>query len=103
MNSSFQHCAYNQIPTTELHVEPRLEMAAMVCRFPRERRCPNKPDVCESRGQDLLYGKAPVSIVPFGIFTRLRIPQNDNAARLQKWHPTVESLPCAVWRLVAIE
>jgi len=103
MNSSFQHCAYNRIPTTELNAGARLEMAAMVCRFPRERRGPHKPDVREPRGEDLLYDEAPVPIVSFGIFTRLRIPQNDNATGLQKWHPTVESLPCAAWRLVAIE
>jgi hypothetical protein len=103
MNSSFQHCAYNRIPTTELNAGARLEVAAIVCCFPCERRGPHKPDVRESRGEDLLYDQSPVPIVSFGIFTRLRIPQNDNATGLQKWHPTVESLPCAAWRLVAIE
>jgi hypothetical protein len=103
MNSSFQHSAYNRILTTELDPEATLEMAAIVCRFPRERRGSHKPDVRKSRGQDLLYGEAPVAIVSFGIFPRPRIPQNDNATRLQKRHPTVESLLCAAWRLVAIE
>ena len=51
----------------------------------------------------MLYNEAPVAIVSFGILTRSRIPQNDNATRLQKWRPTVESLPCAARRLVAIE
>jgi hypothetical protein len=78
-------------------------MAAIVCRFPRERRGSHKPDVRKSRGQDLLYGEAPVPVVSFGIFAPFGIPQNDNATRLQKRHPTVESLPCAAWRLVAIE
>jgi hypothetical protein len=102
MNSSFQHSAYNKILTTELNAEASLEVA-MVRRFPRERCGSHKPDVREPRRQDLLYDKAPVPIVSFGIFTRLGIPQNDNAIGLQKWHPTVESLPCTAWRLVAIE
>jgi hypothetical protein len=87
----------------ELNAGARLEMATVVCRFPRERRGPHKSDVREPRGEDSLYDEASVSIVSFGIFTRLRIPQNDNATGLQKWHPTVESLPCAAGRLVAIE
>jgi hypothetical protein len=103
MNSSFQHCAYNQIPTTELNAERRLGIAAMVCRFPRECRGAHEPDVREPGGKDLLHDKAPVPVVSFGVFTRPRIPQDHNATRLQKWHPTVESLPCATWRLVAIE
>jgi hypothetical protein len=103
MNSSFQHCAYNQIPTTELNAEAGLEIAAVICRFPRERRCPNKPDVCEPRGEDLLYDEAPMTIVPFSIFTRLRIPQNNSATGLQKRHPAIESIPRTAWRLVAIK
>jgi hypothetical protein len=103
MNSSFQHCAYNQILTTELNAGARLEIAVVISGFPRERGGPHKPDVREARRDDLLYDEAPMPIVSFSIFTRLRIPQNDNATGLQKWHPTVESLPCAAWRLVAIE
>jgi hypothetical protein len=75
----------------------------MVCGFPRERRCPHKPDLDEQRGKDLFYNEASVTIMPFSIFTRPCIPQNDNTTGLQKWHPIVESLPCAAWRLVAIE
>jgi hypothetical protein len=75
----------------------------MICRFPRERRCPDKPDVREPRGKDLLYHEASVTIMPFSIFTWPCIPQNDNTTGLQKCHPTIESLPCAAWRLVAIE
>jgi hypothetical protein len=103
MNSSFQHCAYNQMPTTELNARARLEMAAMVCRLPRESRGAHKSDVRELRREDFLHDEAPMPIVSLGVFAWLRIPQNDNATGLQKWHPTVESLSCATWRLVAIE
>ena len=78
-------------------------MAAEVCRLLRERRCPDKPDICELRRDNLLQDQAPVAIVPFNIFTRLCIPQYDNTSGLQKWHPTLESLPRPAWRLIAIE
>jgi hypothetical protein len=103
MNSSFQHCAYNQMPTTELNARARLEMTAMVRRPPREGRGTHKSDVRESRGKDFLHDEAPMPIVSLGVFAWPRIPQNDNATGLQKWHPTLESLSCAARRLVAVE
>jgi hypothetical protein len=74
MNSSFQHCAYNRIPTTELNAGTKLETLTIVCCFPRERRGPDKPDVREPRRNDSLDDEASVPIVSFGIFTRLGIP-----------------------------
>jgi hypothetical protein len=66
----------------ELNAEVGLWIAIAFFCFARKRRGPYEPDVGEPRREDFLHNEAPVTIVFFGIFARLGIPQHENAAGL---------------------